>query len=150
MPTNRLTGIKKLEMIWKKYTSIQEMSPKHFRKISHPEVEISLYLSIFSKKVSQLTDWQTYKKFRIIRYWSRNILGMSPKDFRKISHLEPKILNSLVNWPQTDTQTDTQTDKCKSRAGPTRGGPAKKIRMGHLLFTSSVATGRLQMYYSCL
>ena len=31
---------------------------------------------------------------------------MSPKDFRKISHLEPKILNSLVNWPQTDGQTD--------------------------------------------
>ena len=35
------------------------MSPKKFRKISHPELEISLNLSNFSKKVSQLTDRQT-------------------------------------------------------------------------------------------
>ena len=36
---------------------------------------------------------------------------MSPKDFRKISHLEPKILNSLVNWSHTDTHTHTHTDR---------------------------------------
>ena len=41
-------------------------SQTFFRMISHPELEISLYLSNFSKKVSQLTDWQAYKKFRII------------------------------------------------------------------------------------
>ena len=34
---------------------------------------------------------------------------MSPKDFRKISYPEPKILNSLVNCGQTDRQTDAQT-----------------------------------------
>ena len=36
---------------------------KKFRKVSHPELEIFLYLSNFSKDVSQQTDWQTYKKF---------------------------------------------------------------------------------------
>ena len=39
------------------------MSPNRFKKISHPDLEISLYLSNFGKEVSQLTDWQTYKKF---------------------------------------------------------------------------------------
>ena len=112
---------KNFRIIWYKCTNIPGMPPKNFRKISHPEVEISLYLSIFSKKVRQLTDWQTYKKFRIIWNLSRNILVMSPKNFRKISHLEPNILNSLVNW----SQTDRHTDKCKSRADPTRGGSAK-------------------------
>ena len=34
---------------------------------------------------------------------------MSAKDFRKISHLEPKILNSLVNWSHTHRQTDRRT-----------------------------------------
>ena len=85
------------------------MPPKNFREISHPELKISHYLSSFSQEVIQLADWQTYKKFRIIWNWSRNILGMSPKDFRKIYHLEPKILNSLVNWSQTHRQTDRRT-----------------------------------------
>ena len=40
------------------------MSPKKFRKISHPELEISLHLSCFSKEISQLKDWQTYKKIQ--------------------------------------------------------------------------------------
>ena len=35
----------------------QGKSPKKFRKISHPELEISPYLSNFSKEVRQLTDW---------------------------------------------------------------------------------------------
>ena len=30
---------------------------------------------------------------------------MSPEDFRKISHSEPKILNSLVNCTQTHRHT---------------------------------------------
>ena len=55
--------------------------------------------------------------------------GMSPKDFRNISHPEQKILNSLVNWSHTQghthTHMHTQTDKCKSRADPTRGGSAE-------------------------
>ena len=66
------------------------MFPKQ-SEISYPEVEICLHLSKFSKEVSQLSDWQTYKKIEMIWKWSRNITGMSPKDFRKISHLEPEI-----------------------------------------------------------
>ena len=71
--------------------NIPRMSPKNIRMISHPELEIYLYWSNFSKNVSQLTDWQTYKKFKMICKYSKNILGMSKKNFRKISHPEPKI-----------------------------------------------------------
>ena len=53
--TDRQT-YKKFRIIWKKCTNIPGMPPKNFRKISHTEQEISLYLSNFSKKVSQLTD----------------------------------------------------------------------------------------------
>ena len=66
-------------IIQNKCTNIPGMPPKKFRKISHPELELSLYLSNFSKKVSQLADWQTYKKFRIIWYLCANIPKMSPK-----------------------------------------------------------------------
>ena len=45
---------------------ISRMSPNNLGKISHQEEDISLYLSNFSKEVSQLTDRLTYKKFRII------------------------------------------------------------------------------------
>ena len=41
-------------------------SPIKFSMISHPELEIFLYEPSFCKEASQLTDWQTYKKFRII------------------------------------------------------------------------------------
>ena len=61
------------------------MSPKNLREIYYPELDISHYLSNFSKEVSQLTDWQTYKQFSIIGKWCKNIQGMSPKNFRKIS-----------------------------------------------------------------
>ena len=82
---------KKFTIIWKQCTNIQGMSPKSFRKIYHPELDISLYLCNFSKEVSQLTDWQTYTKLIII--WKKwiNIPGMSPKIFRKISHPEQEI-----------------------------------------------------------
>ena len=36
--------------------------PKNSGKTFHPEQEISLHFSNFRKEVSQLTDWQTYKK----------------------------------------------------------------------------------------
>ena len=98
----------KFRIIWNKCTNIPWMPPKNFRKISHTELDISPYLSNFSKKVSQLTDWQTYKKFRIIWNQCKNILGMSSKVFCKISNLEAKILNSLVNWSQTESYTDPQ------------------------------------------
>ena len=67
------------------------MSQKDLRNISHPEQEISLYLSNFSKEVSQLMDRQTYKKFEIIWNYCTNIPGMSQKDFTKISHPEPEL-----------------------------------------------------------
>ena len=57
----------------------------------------------------------------LLPYRNKTNKEMSPENSRKISHLEPKILNSLVNW----LYTDARTHKCKSRAGPTRGGPAK-------------------------
>ena len=59
---------KKFRIIWNKCTNILGMPPKNFRKISDPELEISLYLSNFSKEVSQITDWKTNNKFRIIWY----------------------------------------------------------------------------------
>ena len=83
---------------------------KKIRKIYHPELEISLYLSNFSKEVSQLTDWQTYKKFRIIWNKCTNIPGMPPKNFRKISHPELEISLYLSNFSKKVSQlTDWQT-----------------------------------------
>ena len=67
------------------------MSPNNFREISHLEQEISLHLSNFSKEVSQLTDSQTYKKFKIIWINCKNIPRKPPKIFRKISHPELEI-----------------------------------------------------------
>ena len=88
------------------------MSQKNFRKISHPEQEISLHLSNFSKEVSPLTDWQTYKKFRIFRKWCSNIIGMSPKNFRKISHPQLEIYLYLSKLSKEVSQlTDWQTYK---------------------------------------
>ena len=85
-------------IIWEKCTNIPGMSPKNFRKLSYPELEISQYLCNFCKKVSQSTHWQTYKKFRIIWNMCTNILGMSPKKFRKISCTEMEISWYLCNF----------------------------------------------------
>ena len=46
----------KFLIIFKYCIQIPEMSPKNVREISHPDQEIALYLSNFSKEVSQLTD----------------------------------------------------------------------------------------------
>ena len=54
---------------------------------------------------------------------------MSPRCFRKISHPEPKILNSLVNCTLTHRHTDAHTHRCKCRADPTRGGSAKNTEV---------------------
>ena len=95
---------KKFRIIWNKCTNIPGMSSKNFRKISYPDLEIFQYLCNCSKKVSQITDWQTYKKFRII--WNKwtNIPGMSPKKFRKISHPEQKISLYLYNFSKEVSQ----------------------------------------------
>ena len=80
------------------------MSPKNFRKISQQEQEISLIMSDFSKEVSQLTDCQTYKKFRFI--WNKciNIPEMPPKNFREISHTELEISHYLSNFSKRVSQ----------------------------------------------
>ena len=44
----------------------QEYFPRNFWTISHLELKISLYLYNFNKEVSQLTDWQTYKKSELL------------------------------------------------------------------------------------
>ena len=97
---------KKFRIIWKWCNNILGMSPKIFRKISHSGPEICLYLSNFSKEVSQLTDWQTYKKFRIIWKWCNNIPGMSPKFFRKISHPGPEISLYLFSFSKGKPTTE--------------------------------------------
>ena len=57
---------------------------------------------------------------------------MSPKDFRKIYHLEPKILNSLVNLSQTHAQTDRRTS-VNLELTPPEVSQLKSEREGHFL-----------------
>ena len=52
---------------------------------------------------------------------------MSPEDFRKISHPEPKILNSLVNCGRTHTRTSVNLELT-----PPEGGSAKNEKKGWL------------------
>ena len=40
---------------------------------------------------------------------------MSLKDFRKISHPEPKISNNLVSCRKTDRQTEPDMSQCRAR-----------------------------------
>ena len=54
---------------------------------------------------------------------------MSPEDFRKISHPEPKILNSLVNCGHTHGHTHTLT-WVNLELTPPEGGSAKKVTEG--------------------
>ena len=93
----------KFRIIWNKCTNIPGMPPKDFRKISHTELEISLNLSNFSKRVSQLTDGQTNKKFRIILTKCTNIPGIAQTNFRKTSHTELEI-SYLYNFSKRVSQ----------------------------------------------
>ena len=70
---------KNFRIIWNYCANIPVMSQENFRNISLPELEISLYLYNFSKEVSQLTDWHTYKIFRGFWNQCKKIPGMSPK-----------------------------------------------------------------------
>ena len=56
MPTNRPTDIQEIQNYLNQVSNIPGNPPTNFRKISPPELEISLDLFNFSKKVSQLTD----------------------------------------------------------------------------------------------
>ena len=101
---------KKFRIIWKWFNNISGMSPKIFRKTSHSGSEKCLYFYNFSKEVSQLTDWQTYKNFRIIWSWPANIPEMSPKKLKKISYPELEISQYLCNFSKKVSQiTDWQT-----------------------------------------
>ena len=88
---------KKFVINWKYCKKIPGMSPKIVRKIYYPGQEISLYCPIFSKDVSQLTDWQTYKKFKTILNQCKNIPGMSKKIWKRV-HPELKISLYLSNF----------------------------------------------------
>ena len=87
----------KFRIICNKCTNIPGMSPKDFRKISHPGLDISLYLSNFSKEVSQLTDWHTCKKIR--KNWS---FGSQNDDLSKRSfrnwNTQGRYHRKLSNW----------------------------------------------------
>ena len=103
---------KKIRNIWNWCTKVPRMSPRNFRKIYHPELDLSLHVYNFSKEVSQLTYWQTYKKFRIIWNWPAIIPEMSSKNFRKISHPELDISLYLSNFSKEVSQlTGWQTYK---------------------------------------
>ena len=64
---------------------------------------------------------------------------MSPRDFRKISHPEPKILNRLVNCGNTHANTHRNTQMSKCRAVPPTVGQlikctSQKVQLGHWSF----------------
>ena len=64
---------------------------KNFQKdISSRTRDISILAQI-SKEVSKLTDWQRHRKLRIIWIHCKKIPGKPQKNFRMISHPEPKI-----------------------------------------------------------
>ena len=107
-----LQTCKKYRIIWNLFTNIPGMSSKNFRKISHSELEISLYLSNFRKEVSHIRDWETYKIFIIIPKWCNNIPWTSPKSLRMICHLDVEISLHLSNFSKEICQlTDWQTKK---------------------------------------
>ena len=107
------------------------MSPINVRNISHPELDISLHLSYFSKEVSPLTDWQTYMNFTSIWIYCTNTQGMSPKSFIQFHQEGRQILGVQVICPQTDIETDRPAP----RGDPTRGGSPKngKFSTGYIL-----------------
>ena len=103
---------KKFRIVWNYCRFILGISLENFRKISLPQLEISLYWINISKEISQLTDWQTYMNFR--NFWNKctNIPGIPLKNFRTISHTELEISLYLSNISKKVSQlTDWQTYK---------------------------------------
>merc|ERR1711954_465142 len=85
------------------------MSPKNFRKISYPELEISQYLCNFSKKVTQLTDIQEICNYLELVYkHPRNVSKRFQKDSSSRTK-DIKQFSQLLTHTQTDRQTDTRT-----------------------------------------
>ena len=79
------------------------MSPKTFQKDISSRISY-LNLCNFSKEISQITDWQTYKNFKIIWNQCAKIPGMSPGNFRKISLPELEISLYLYNFSKEVSQ----------------------------------------------
>ena len=94
---DRLTGKQEIQNILEIVQNYPRNVSKKFRNINNSELEISLYISNFVRDVTQLTDCQTYQKFRINRNRHANIPEMSPNNFRKISHPEVEISLYLSN-----------------------------------------------------
>ena len=70
---------------------------KNFRKISHPKIEVSPFLSDFSKEVTnnRLTDIQEIQYyFQLVCKHPRSV----SKNFKNISHLEVEITTSLSHF----------------------------------------------------
>ena len=79
------------------------MSPRNFRKISHPELELSLYLYNISKEVSQLirlTDLQEFQNYlELACQHTRNV-----KKNSEISHPEQDISLYMSNFSEEVSQ----------------------------------------------
>ena len=90
--------------------------------------------------LSQLTDSWKYRKFIIIWNWCTNIPGISPEDFRKIYHPEPRISNSFVNCLHMHARITARTHKCKSRADPTRRWVSLKMPTSKMIISWVTAT----------
>ena len=96
----RLTDIQEIQNNFKIVQKYPKNFSENFRNISYPELEIALYQPNFRKKVSQLTDRQTYKKFGFVY---TNIAGFS---------LKLEISQYLSNFSKEVSQlTDRQTYK---------------------------------------
>ena len=77
LPNEKMTDIQEIQ----NYLELVYQHRRDFFIKNHKEIwlVISRYMSYFSKAVSQITDWQIYYKFRIIRILCTNISGMSTK-----------------------------------------------------------------------
>ena len=110
---SRLTDIQEISNHVKvEYKHPRNLSKKIQIHIDHPEQEISLFLYNFSKEVSKIIDWKTYKKFVTICI---NIPVMPPENLRKLAHSELEIskdnLISVRKWG--NDQTDRHTRNLK-------------------------------------
>ena len=119
---------KKSEIILNRCRNIQSMSPENLKKDSSSRTGDIQRKPNFSKEVRQWTDWQTYKKFEIPWNYCKNIPGVSPKDFRKISLPEPDILTSWVSGDRR-THPPMKTAPPWVDPPPSPGGQPKNVSL---------------------
>ena len=90
---------------------MRKMFSKNFRKTYHKELEICLYLSIFSKEISQLTDWQTNKNselFEPVYKHPRNVSKRFQQDILSRTK-DIKQFSQLLTHTHTQTERHTHT-----------------------------------------